>query len=363
MEKIEELRKNIDVIDRKMAELFEERMNMSYEIGMYKKQNGIPILDREREKKILKNNIKYINKPEFRGYYEEFMNELMHVSKVYQQKQMGDIRIAYSGIEGSFASVAASKIMPMAQRISYGSFADAYASVASNECDFAVLPIENSFAGEVGQVTDLLFSGELVIKGVYELPVTHCLLGPENSTRDSVKTVISHPQALSQCNKYIERNHLKTIPYENTAIAAKEVADKNDITVGAIAGMSTAKLYGLKILDYEINDSKDNITRFAVVKKDNGEPVDPQDNTFVLMFTVKNAAGTLARAISVMGMHGFSMRVIRSRPLKKKNWQYYFYAEVEGNVKSKDTEAMLDDLKKECGLIKIIGSFRPGIKL
>ncbi|MCR4788810.1 MAG: chorismate mutase [Lachnospiraceae bacterium] len=363
MERIEELRKNIDEIDKKMAALFEERMKVSYGIGMYKKANGIPVKDVEREKKVIKNNSKYIKDPSIRGYYEEFITDIMHISKVYQQKQMGDIRISYSGIEGSFASIACSKIMPMAQRISYGSFADAYDAVVKNECDMAVLPIENSFAGEVGQVTDLIFGGDLVITGIYELPISHCLLGPENSTRDSIKTVISHPQAISQCNKFIERNHLRTIPYENTAIAAKEVADRNDITMGAIASISTAKLYGLKILEYDINDSKDNITRFAVLKKYNGEPADPKDNTFILMFTVKNAAGTLARAISVMGEHGFSMRVIRSRPLKKKNWQYFFYAEVEGKISSKSAEAMIADLKKECEFIKIIGTFNPGVKL
>ncbi|MCR4989461.1 MAG: chorismate mutase [Lachnospiraceae bacterium] len=363
MSEIDNLRKKIDDIDKQMAALFEERMNVAYDIGMYKKKNGLPILDADREKKIIKNNSKYITKPELRRYYEEFLVDMMHISKVYQQKQMEGLRIAYSGIEGSFASIAASKIMPLAQRISFGSFTDAYESVKNNECDIAVLPIENSFAGEVGQVMDLMFNGDLVVRGVYELPISHCLLGPDDSTRDSIKTVVSHPQALSQCNKYIERHHLKMIPFENTAVAAKEVAQKNDISVGAIASMLTAKLYGLKVLDYDINDSKDNITRFAVLQKDNGEANDKTDNTFILMFTVKNAAGTLARAISVMGEHGFSMRVIRSRPLKKKNWQYYFYAEVEGKVDSKGAEAMLNHLKEECEYIKVIGTFKPGIRL
>lgn len=364
MREIEDLRGEIEQIDAQMAALFEKRMKCSYQVAEYKKAHGLQVLDKAREKALIERNSKHIEDKELEPYYVEYLEDVMAISRKYQHKLMEGVRVAYSGIEGSFASISAGRILPDAERVSYKNFQDAYNAVCNGECDVAVLPIENSYAGEVGQVTDLMFNGDLYINGVYELRVSQCLLGVEGSSVSSIHTVVSHPQALDQCHEYIKKNGYKAISAENTARAAKDVADTRDVTVGAIASAETASLYGLKILDHDINESANNTTRFAVFSKSMGDTMNKEDySTFILMFTVKNEAGTLAKAISILGDYGYSMRVIRSRPLKDKNWQYYFYTEVEGKIGSVEGNNMLEDLKKECEMLKVIGTYKPETKI
>lgn len=275
-----------------------------------------------------------------------------------------EITVAYSGIEGSFASIATGKLFPDAGRVSCRNFAEAYRKVEEGKCEIAVLPIENSYAGEVGQVMDLMFEGDLSINGVYELGVSHCLLGPKGSSLETVRKVISHPQALEQCDEYIYEHGFETIQSENTARAARCVAERADVSVAAIASQETAELYGLKVLEKQIHQSSRNTTRFAVFSKSR-EALDHPERyqTFILMFTVKHEAGTLAKAISVLGKYGYSMRVIRSRPLKNENWQYYFYTEVDGDISSLNGMQMLVELGRQCVTVKVIGAYTPGLTI
>lgn len=364
MNQMDELRSRIEKIDSEMIDLFEQRMQISAKVAAYKKENGIPVLDKEREKILIEKNTAKLKNREFDVYYRDFFEGMLNVSKSYQHKLMEGVKVAYSGIEGSFASISAERILPDAKRISYGSFGEAYDAVCAGECDFAVLPIENSYAGEVGAVTDLMFKGNLHVNGVYELGVSQCLLGIKDSTLESIKTVVSHPQALDQCSEYIKRHGIKSISAENTAVAAKEIAEKNDITVGAIASKEAAKLYGLTILDYDINESAQNTTRFAVFSRNAGVLKNNKiSSAFILMFTVKNEAGSLADAIAILGKHGYNMKVIRSRPSKNENWQYYFYTEVEGNIDTEEGNKMLKDLEKECNMIKVIGTYIEDMKI
>ena len=274
------------------------------------------------------------------------------------------MKISYSGIEGSLAEMAVGGIFPDAEKVSCRTFREAYDSVEKALVDAAVLPIENSYAGEVGQVSDLMFSGPLEVIGVYELSISQCLLGVEGSSVESIKTVISHPQALEQCGEFIAHHGYETIPYENTARAAKEVSDRADISVGAIASSETAKLYGLQLIEHDINESSRNVTRFAVfTRRDStNEAVEKAKQTpknTILIFTIRDFAGALARAISIIGKHNYNMRVIRSRPVKEFNWQYYFYTEIEGVLDSEEGWRMLEQLKTACEKIKVIGTYKP----
>ena len=159
------------------------------------------------------------------------------------------LQIAYSGVQGAYAGIVAGKIFPDADINSYSSFRQAYEAVEKKECDYAVLPVENSFAGEVAQVTDLLYSGSLTIAGICELPIVHNLLGAEETDISQIKTVYSHPQALDQCSEYIYLHGFEKRVATNTAMAAKEVALLKDPTLAAIASRETAEIYGLKILE------------------------------------------------------------------------------------------------------------------
>ena len=175
-------------------------------------------------------------------------------------------KIAYSGIEGCFAHVVARKLFPDEIHVSYENFRKAYDSVVSGECDMAVLPVSNSYAGPVRDVADMLAEGRLTVTKTYDLPVVQNLLGLRGSRIGDIKTVISQTKALEQCDGYIKDHGFKTVVSENTAVAARQVVMKQDMSVAAIASFETAARYGLRVLDEKINESDDNITTFAVVK-------------------------------------------------------------------------------------------------
>ncbi len=358
MNQLQEARKIINEVDTQMAQLFVRRMQAAEMVAAYKQEHGMPILDAEREEEVIRNGAERVEKDELRGYYMDFMRDTMAISRRYQQKLLHGMKVAYSGVAGAFAHIAADKLFPDAEKIAYADFKAAYDSVVDGECDVVVLPLENSYAGEVGQVTDLMFSGPLYVNGTLALSVTHDLLAAEGATLETIKTVVSHPQALSQCDKFIKEHGFAQTPYENTALAAKYVAELNDPTVAAIASAESAACYGLKALSEGINRSQVNTTRFAVLARSEDRNISKAHGAhFVLMFTVRNEAGSLARALNIIGAHGFNMRTLRSRPMKELLWQYYFYVEAEGDVRGYEGKCMLEELAVCCDKIKCVGSF------
>ena len=327
-------------------------------VARYKQEHGMPILDPEREEAVIRNGSARIEEENLRGYYMDFMRDTMAVSRRYQQRLMHGMKIAYSGTEGAFGYLAADKLFPDAQKLAYGDFKAAYDSVVSGACDAVVLPLENSYAGEVGQVTDLMFSGPLYVNHVLPLSVTHDLLAVEGATPETIKTVVSHPQALSQCDDYIRAHGYDQTPYTNTALAAQYVARLQDPTVAAIASKESGERFGLQVLAEGINQSQINTTRFAVLSRAENRNVGKRHGAhFILVFTVRNEAGALAQALNIIGYHDFNMRTLRSRPMKELMWKYYFYVEAEGDIHSKDGERMLQELTICCDKIKCVGSF------
>lgn len=355
--KLEKARKIINEVDSKMAELFVERMKAAELVFEHKKELGLPILDPKREQAVIEQNSALIENEIIREYYIDYIKNLMGLSRAYQSRLQNGLKVAYSGVKGAFAHIAAGRIFPDSTRISYGDFKAAYNAVVDGECDIAVLPIENSYAGEVGQTIDLIFSGSLHINGIYELPIHQNLLGIDGATVDDIQKVISHPQALSQCSEYIKLRGLSSEESNNTALAAKTVAKANDKTLAAIASIETAEIYGLKVLETNINKSAENTTRFAVLSK--VKATSPALTSSVLMFTVKHQAGSLANAISIIGKYGFNMTALRSRPLKKHSWQYYFYIEIDGTTDTENGQRMIDELNKLCDELKVAGRYAP----
>ncbi len=355
--KLDEARGIINEVDSQMAELFVKRMRAVETVYEYKKEFGLPILDQNREDAVIERNSAMIDDGVLKGYYIDYMKNLMSVSRAYQYRMQSGLKVAYSGVEGAFAHIAAGRIFPDSSRVSYRDFKSAYDSVVSGESDVAVLPIENSYAGEVGQTIDLIFSGGLFINGIYELEIHQNLLGLQDATVDDIKKVTSHPQALSQCHDYITLRGFDTEEANNTAVAAKAVADIKDKSLGAIASVETAEIYGLKVLESNINKSGENTTRFAVLSKVRANS--PSLSNSVLMFTVKNEAGSLANAISIIGKYGYNMTALRSRPLRKHSWQYYFYIEIDGTCETAEGRKMTEELNKVCDKLKIVGTFAP----
>ncbi len=357
MDRFEKIKEEIDGIDHALAELFCRRMEKVRAMAAYKQEHGLPIPDPEGEEQSSLRHAAEISDPDLLPYYMEFLRDTQKSARHYQGYLLRGMRVAFSGIAGAFASIAAGRIFPDAERVPYNDFASAYRAVENGDCDACVLPLENSTAGEVGQVTDLLFSGSLYVTGIYELAVHHHLLAGAGASLASVKRVISHPQALSQCEGYLRRHGYEQLQAGNTAMAARQVAESGDPTLAAIASEETAALYGLQILERSINEEDINTTRFAVLSR---APIVPTGSGVhsILMFTVKHEAGSLAEAIHMIGRYGYNMRCLRSRPMRSLLWQYYFYVELEGSLDNERGKEMLEALSAVCQRVKIAGAFR-----
>lgn len=362
MNDLENARQIINSVDKEMAELFCKRMEAAKKVAEYKRLHGMQVTDAARESELIKKNSEYVADNDLKSYYVNFLQNTMDISKIYQHRILEGMRVAFSGVEGAFANIAANKIFPDAIAVPYPDFKSAYDSVTNGECDCVILPIENSFNGDVGQVMDLGFFGNLYINGVYDIGVVQNLLAHPETKIEDIKTVISHPQALGQCADYIKKHNFAVEEAVNTAIAAKYVAESGRTDIAAIGSAEAAEKFGLKTLETHINSSGSNTTRFAVFSRTE-KASSPLDQHFIMLFTVKNEAGSLGKAISVIGDNGFNLKSLKSRPTKELIWSYYFFVEGEGNIRSPEGEKMLQELKNHCNKLKVIASFEKEITL
>ena len=355
---LDKAREIINEVDKEMAELFVKRMRAAEMVAEYKKERGLAIYDELREEEVVRRNSALIEDEVLREFYLGFLRNNMAVSRAYQKRIMEGMRVAYSGTEGAFAHIAASKLYPTAEKVAFGDFASAYRAVESGKCDICVLPVENSYNGEVGQVTDLMFSGSLYVNGMFDLPVTQDLLAIDGAKIEDIKEVVSHPQAFGQCAEYIEKHGFTRHEFANTALAAKYVKDLSERSVAAIASREAADIFGLSVLDHDINENKSNSTRFAIFSRVANKRIGKETGIHsILLFTVRNEAGALARAVDVIGKYGFNMRTLRSRPMKELLWQYYFYVEVEGNIQTEEGTSLMEELGEFCDRLKFAGTY------
>ena len=353
---LDKARKIINEVDAEMAVLFERRMRAAEMVAKYKKERGLPILDAAREEEIIRRGAERIADEAIKAHYVNFLKSTMKVSRQYQAQLMEGMRVAYSGTVGAFAYIAADRLYPTATKVAFPDFVSAYRAVEKGECDVCVLPVENSSNGEVGQVTDLIFSGSLYVNEMFDLAVSQDLLCVKGATVEDVREVVSHPQALGQCAEYIRKRGFAQREFSNTALAAKEVAERGDKSVAAIASADAAEIFGLDVLERNINASKSNTTRFAVFSRVACKRSGANMHS-ILVFTVRNEAGALAKAIDVIGNYGFNMRTLRSRPMKELLWQYYFYVEAEGDVQTERGRSMMEALGEFCDKLKFAGAY------
>lgn len=356
--KLDQAREIINRVDREMAALFEERMHAAEMVAEYKMERGLEILDTRREAEVVERGAGYIENDIIREYYVNFLKDTMSISRSYQSRIMEGMRVAYCGTEGAFAHIATGKLFPTARKVAYSTFDEAYASVERGECEVVVLPVENSFNGEVGQVTDLMFTGSLYLCGLTELAITQDLLAVPGAKLSEIKEVISHTQALGQCADFIKEHGFIASEYSNTALAAKYVSERCDPTVAAIASAEAAEIFGLEVIERNINSARNNTTRFAVFSRTKTERSAKEVGVHsVILFTVRNEAGALAKAIEIIGKHGFNMQSLRSRPMKDLLWEYYFYVEAEGNVDTDEGKEMMKELSEYCDRLRAVGTF------
>ncbi len=354
--KFQNARKTISDTDKEIAALFEKRMNAVRDVAEYKRVNGIPVEDSVRENLLIENNSVLVEDDEIRSYYINFLKNTMKLSKDFQHKILDGTRVAFSGVKGAFAELAVRRIFPDGVPVAYPDFKSAYKAVEKGECECAVLPIENSYEGDVARVMDLTYFGSLFINGVYDMAVEQHLFGTPDAHRKNIKKVISHPQALGQCAEYIAENGLESEEAVNTAYAAECVAKAGDSSVGVICSLEAGHEYGLKLIDRKINKDSTNTTRFAVYSRiPRGESAG--DGNFIILFTVRDEAGSLSKAISVFGESGYNLKALKSRPSKDVIWNYYFFLEGEGKLSYEDEKNMLSKLSEVCTNVRLVGRY------
>lgn len=353
MNRLEKAREKINKIDKEMAELFESRMDCMSDVVGYKMDNDLPIFDSSREDLVIEKNMAFVKNDEYKEFYREFIVDTMNTAKRLQKRIAGADIVGFQGTLGSFSHIASGRIFPKYKRREYPQFEDVFKAIMSEEIPLAVLPFENSFTGEIGDILDLLAKYDCYIHSMYDLKIDQNLIGLPDAEIADITDVFSHEQALMQSSDFLNSHDLKQNLYANTALAAKFVCDTKNKAFAAVASKETADIYGLKILAKNIHTSKFNTTRFAVISKRKNTDGD----CFNAIFRTKHHAGDLAKVLSVISECGFNVQSIKSRSIKDVPWEYYFYIEIVGSVTDSRSIDMMEKVMQNCEQFKVIGSY------
>lgn len=371
-----ELRDRIDEIDHEIARLYEARMGVCREVGEYKIANGSKVFDRQREKEKI-STVKTMVHGEFnkKGIGELF-EQLMAMSRKLQYQLLTEkgalgklpfiaveeldwknSRIVFQGTEGSYSQEAMFRYFGKEiNSFHVQKFRDAMEAIEEGSADFAVLPIENSTAGAVDEVFDLLVEFENYIVDELVLPVRHALAGLPDATLSDIERVYSHPQALMQSARYLdEHRDWQQISVANTAVAARKVLEDDDVKKAAICSEHAAEVYGLKLLDREINDNPANSTRFIIVT--NQKIFRKNASKISICFEVSHESGSLYHMLSHFIYNDLNMTKIESRPIEGRPWEYRFFVDFDGNMADPAVKNAIRGLREESRNLKILGNY------
>lgn len=368
MKDIKDLRKEIDVIDDEMIPLFERRMNVAKQVAEYKRANCETVLQTGREKEVLSRAVDRLSDKGYSNEAVDFMTAVMDLSKEVQLKTNPVAettrerraidecaKVGFQGAEGSYSSKAVSELFPKAkQKKAYFTFRSLFEAIDGGEIDYGVVPLENSSIGSVVEVYDLLGQFNCFIVGEKWIRIEHCLLGAKGASLADVKTVYSKAEALEQSHAFLADGGWNLIPYPNTALAAKMIAEKKDFSVAAVASEAAAEIYGLDVLAKGINSDKGNFTRFIVISK---TLADTEADKVSVSFTLKNESGALYKVLRFFSRYGINMVKIESRPLKNNPGSYYFVVDLEGNCNSKDMIQALYYVERSTLAFKLLGEY------
>lgn len=369
-------REEIDAVDKQIVELIEKRMDLALEVAKFKQSTGKPIYDRERELQKLE-KLGSMASTEFNAkIIQELFLQIMSGSRRYQYTVIGDqdhviddmfssvdelvinkdTKVVYAGVPGAFAEAAMVEYFGEdIQANNVKEFYEVARQVAEGTADYGVLPIENSSAGFVSGIYDLLERYQLSIVGEQMIRVNQCLLGVPGTDLTTVKTVFSHPQGLMQAKEYLEDKDWKQVSMNNTALSAKKVHDDGDMTQVAIASERAAKLYGLSILNPQLNVSDNNTTRFVIVS--NKKEYVKKANKVSISFALSHQCGSLYNILAHFIFNNVNMTSIESIPLTGKQWEYCFFVDFEGNLSDNEVRSALKGIMAETDDFRILGCF------
>lgn len=371
-----ECRRQLDEIDRQMVELFERRMEVCGHVAESKIASGKAVYDGEREKQKLEAVAGMAHGEFNRTAVTELFSQMLTISRRYQYRILAEngrgidlgfekleklpekgARVVYQGVEGAYSHAAT--LQYFGDRVDayhVASFEDAMKEVQEGRAGFAVLPIENSSAGAVIDMYDLLTRYENCIVGEIFLPVSHALLAGQDAELSDIETVFSHPQALMQCSDFLNgQKAWKQISCANTAVAAKKVLEDGDRTQAAVASEIAGKLYGLKVLKPSIQNNKGNTTRFVILAKD--AVYREGAGKISLCFELPHHSGTLYNILGNFIFNNVNMVMIESRPIPGRNWEYRFFVDIEGSLEDAAVGNALKGIAEESLNMRILGNY------
>ena len=375
---LSEIRQEIDRIDGQMMELLCRRMDCSRQVAEYKTQHQLPVFSEERERQIL-DRVRRLGDEKGEGYGSAaalVFSTMMDASRSLQYRQMasgqalretikgakhellpvGQAKVVCAGVAGAYADEAAGFLFPGLRPRFVETFADVFDCLVSGTADYGVLPIENSSVGSVGEVYDLMIKHRFAIAAAAEVPIRHCLLALPGADPERLKTVYSHKQGLDQCADYITAHRLEARPFTNTAAAAQMVSQSGDSTLCAIASRKAAEIYGLNIIDNNIQTVGENSTRFIVISRELTIPEDA--NKISLLFTLPHVTGSLYRTLSSFAMAGLNLTKLESRPIRSGGFEYLFYLDFEGSLRDSNTMDLLCVLSEDMPVFSLLGNYR-----
>ena len=369
------IREKLDGIDQKIVELYQERMELCKDVAEYKIANGKMVLDRDRELQKL-NTLKKLADNEFneKGIRELF-EQIMSMSRKLQYQILareerklrlpfqpveelcdGSTRVVFQGAEGAYSQIAMERFFGKEiDNFHVDTFRQAMCALEEGSADYAVLPIENSTAGIVSEIYDLLVEFENYIVGEQVLEIEHCLLGVEEAELEDIQIVYSHPQSLMQSAAFLGTKPWQQISLLNNAFAARKVKDEGKKEQAAIASEKAAELYGLKILKRGVNQTGNNCTRFIIVSS--RKIFLNQANKISLCFEIPHESGSLYHILSHFIYNNLNMSKIESRPIPERSFEYRFFIDFDGNLKDSAVRNALRGLREETTNLKIIGNY------
>ena len=373
---LNDLRVEIDSVDRQLVDLFEKRMDIATQIADYKIANGKKVFDRDREIQKIK-TVKEMAHTDFnKTGVEELFSMLMSISRKLQYQKLQEkgatgrlpfipidaldkknSRVCYQGAEGAYSEIAMKKFFgDDVNCFHVETFRDAMSVLEEGSADYAVLPIENSTAGVISETYDLLTEYENYIVGEQIIEIRHCLMGVPGAKLDDIKTVYSHPQSLLQSSRFLaDHSDIRQIGMKNNAFAAKKVAEDGDKSQAAIASSLAAKIYGLDIIEEGINQADSNSTRFIIVA--NQKVFLKGSKKISLCLEIPHEAGSLYHIMSHFIYNNLNMTKIESRPIEDKDWEYRFFIDFDGNLEDSAVKNALRGLREEAKMMKVLGNY------
>lgn len=374
---ISHLRGQIDDIDRQLVSLFSQRMDVAAQIADYKKENNLPIYVPAREREKLA-DVAQLAGPDMANYTRVLYSMLFELSRSYQSKRTDAVSALYQqithaiestpklfpqsamvacqGVEGAYSQIACEKIFKNPFIMYFKNFEGVFTAIEKGLCQYGILPIENSTAGSVKKVYDLMIKHNFSIVRTFRLKIDHNLLANPGASMDTVKEIYSHEQALNQCGGFLEGlKGVKLIPVENTAVAAEMVAKSGRTDVAAISSRSCAELYGLKNLAASIQDKGNNYTRFICISKE--LEVYPGADKTSIMMVLNHRPGALYRVLARLYVLGINVTKLESRPLPDRDFEFMFYFDLDTSIYSEEFVQLMCELEDLCEEFKYLGSY------